>query len=353
MGFVLSLGLFASCDNDDLEGVGKGANGSFSGEKLNLTYSDARMLGKQATFYTSDGKKATIRLTGLLDLSTLLPSSDIPSVAMMVPGVVPGEIETELKGVKLSHGADGNSYLFEGSDEKNGRKLTYKGEVSADKMILNIQAKMPENVWNGTWKASGQGAFFLNLDSKATIPVNGAELPLSAVAPIASQIVSQLLAASLQDISFLDDGNVTLTYRKQGTNEWATFPINMAHYYIKDEKLFLQLNFTQLLAAIQTTKATNIASLVSIFVKMSDYLASGIPLQYEQTSDGTAKLWLATEDTKALLQLLTADFVQEKLVAILPANVLPYVKPVLENLEAILNSTTKFEIGLQLQKSEK
>ena len=57
MGFILLLGLFTSCDNDDLEGLGKGANGSFSGDKLALTYSGIPMQGKQATFYTSDGKK--------------------------------------------------------------------------------------------------------------------------------------------------------------------------------------------------------------------------------------------------------------------------------------------------------
>ena len=135
MGFILLLGLFTSCDNDDLEGLGKGANGSFSGDKLALTYSGVPMQGKQATFYTSDGKKATIRLAGLLDLSTLFPSAGIPSVAMMVPGVVPGEVETDLKNVPLTLSADGNSYTFEGTDQKNGRELTYKGEVSANKCI--------------------------------------------------------------------------------------------------------------------------------------------------------------------------------------------------------------------------
>lgn len=350
MGFFLLLGLLASCDSSDLDGLGKGANGSFSGDKLALTYSGAPMLGKQATFYTSDGKKATIRLDGLLDLSTLLPSSGIPSVAMMVPGVIPGEVETELKDVKLSLSADGNSYTFEGNDKNNGRELTYKGEVSADKMTLSIQAKMPEGAWNGTWETSGKGAFFLNWDTKATIPVNGMQIPISSVAPIASQVVSQLLAASFQGISFLDDGNVTITYKRKGGAEWLTSPMNLAHYYIKDEKLYVQLNFTQIMAAAQTTKAADISALVKILTNMVEYMAGGIPLQYEQSTDGTAKLWLATEDAKELLQLLTIDFVQEKIVAVLPADIAPYVKPVLENLSAILESTTRLELGLQLQK---
>ena len=325
MGFILLLGLFTSCDNDDLEGLGKGANGSFSGDKLTLTYSGVPMQGKQATFYTS--------------------------VAMMVPGVVPGEVETDLKNVPLTLSADGNSYTFEGTDQKNGRKLTYKGEVSANKMVLSVQVKMPSTVWSGSWKASNKGAFFLEWDSKATIPVNGMELPISTIAPMAGQIVSQLLANSFQGVSFLDDGNVTITYKKKGMTDWATSPINLAHYYIKNEKLYLQLNFTQIMAAAQTTKATNITTLVKLVSSMVEYMAGGIPLQYEQNSDGTAKLWLATEDAKALLKLLTVDFIQEKIIAILPADIAPYVKPILENLSAILDSTTRLEMGLQLQRN--
>ena len=351
MGFILLLGLFTSCDNDDLEGLGKGANGSFSGDKLALTYSGVPMQGKQATFYTSDGKKATIRLAGLLDLSTLFPSAGIPSVAMMVPGVVPGEVETDLKNVPLTLSADGNSYTFEGTDQKNGRELTYKGEVSANKMVLSVQVKMPSTVWSGSWKASNKGVFFLEWDSKETIPVNGMELTISTIAPMAGQIVSQLLANSFQGVSFLDDGNVTITYKKKGMTDWATSPINLAHYYIKNEKLYLQLNFTQIMAAAQTTKATNITTLVKLLSSMVEYMAGGIPLQYEQNSDGTAKLWLATEDAKALLKLLTVDFIQEKIIAILPADIAPYVKPILENLSAILDSTTRLEMGLQLQRN--
>ena len=269
----------------------------------------------------------------------------------MVPGVVPGEVETDLKNVPLTLSADGNSYTFEGTDQKNGRELTYKGEVSANKMVLSVQVKMPSTVWSGSWKASNKGAFFLEWDSKATIPVNGMELPISTIAPMAGQIVSQLLANSFQGVSFLDDGNVTITYKKKGMTDWATSPINLAHYYIKNEKLYLQLNFAQIMAAAQTTKATNITTLVKLLSSMVEYMAGGIPLQYEQNSDGTAKLWLATEDAKALLKLLTVDFIQEKIIAILPADIAPYVKPILENLSAILDSTTRLEMGLQLQRN--
>lgn len=349
MTLCLMMGLLTACDNSNLDGLGKDANGAFSGDQLSLTYSGSTMLGKQATFYTSDGKKAHIKLTGLLDVNTLFPGSGIPTLSMMVPGVVPGEIETDLNNVRLTLSADGSYYSFEGSDSANGRELTYKGEVSASHMTLAVQNTMPTTDWNGMWKPASSNCFFLTWESSATVPFNGMNLPTSTLATMLSPMVSDLVAASLQMINFQDDGNVLVTYTKEGTKK--TSPVNGVHYYVKDGKLYIQLHLTQLLAAQQTkSSASDIASMVKLLTGMADYLAGGIPLQYEQDADGNAKVWLATKDAKALLQLLTIEAVQEKLVALLPAEALAYLQPVLANLSSLLDATTTLEIGLQLKK---
>ena len=141
---LLVIGLCSSC-KDDLPGLGKDANRFFMDDDLILTYSGEPMVGKQVHFLTYDGKRATITLDGLLDSNTLFPSEDLHDMAFGAPGVVPGEVPTTLPNVPLTLNAEGTAYTFEGTDNQNNRQLTYKGEVSKDKMTLAIQVKMPAN----------------------------------------------------------------------------------------------------------------------------------------------------------------------------------------------------------------
>ena len=80
------------------------------------------------------------------------------------------------------------------------------------------------------------------------------------------------------------------------------------------------------------------------------YMSEGIPLTYEQAEDGSVKLTLATEDAKALLKLLTVDFISDKIVEALPENAQSIAQPLLEKLPELLDATTTLEISLKLNK---
>lgn len=346
---LCAMGLLVSCEDSDLPGLGKEANATFSGDKLVLTYGGSAMQGKQIKFHTYDGEKASIEMSGVLDLAALFPSENLPEIGLLAPGVVPGEIITQLDNVPLTLGADGSTYSFSGTDTSNGRELTYSGQVSADQMTMDIQVKMPDDNLTGTWNLASGQSLTMVWDSDATIDLGGNAISTSMVASMAGPLLSQLIADKVQTFSFHEDGNIVLSYKKRGSDTWQDSPLNMAQYYLKDGKLYVQLNASEIISTITRTRA-GILDMVGMLGDLVSYLSEGIPLKYEQAGDGSVTLTLATEDAKALLKLLTIDFVSDKIVSALPENAQSIVQPVLEKLPDLLDATTTLEIGLKVEK---
>ena len=50
------------------------------------------------------------------------------------------------------------------------------------------------------------------------------------------------------------------------------------------------------------------------------------------------------------LSLLTSDFLRDKVIGVLPEDISPVVKPILEQMPDVLKETTKLEIQLSLKK---
>lgn len=350
--FVLSLvgfmGLFASCE-EDLPGVGKGANETFSGDNLTLTYSGSEMLGKQVTFHTNDGERATLTLQGTLDLASLFPSENIPAIAGLAPSAIPGEVITTVSNVPLTLSGDGSTYTFSGTDTQYGRTLTYSGEVSAERMTLDLDVAMPENALTGTWNFAQTNGISMVWESDATINIGNMEVPTSTAAGMVGPVLSPMLAQKVQSFTFGADGNITVSYLKSGATEWQSSPLNLAMYYVMDGKLYLQLNVTQIVATAQSTRA-NISSLLSMLEGLMGYLSEGVPLTYS-TDGNELTLTLGTEETQAILNLLTLDFVLEKVEGIIPEDYQNIVTPILEKLPEILDSTTALELSLHLNKN--
>lgn len=340
------LGLFSSCE-EDLPGLGKEANTTFSDDNLTLTYSGSEMLGKQVEFYTTNGETATLTLTGTLDLSLLLSETDL-NVTGLAPGVIPGEIQTTIENVPLTLSENGLTYTFSGTDTQYGRTLTYSGEVSTERMTLALDVVMPENELTGTWNFPQANGIGMVWESDATINVGGMEIPTSTAAGLVGTVLSPVLSGMVQSFTFGEDGNISVSYLKSGATEWQSSPLNLAMYYVMDGRMYLQLNVTQIVATAQSTRA-DISSLLSMLEGLMGYLSEGIPLTY--SADGNElTLTLGTEEAKAILNLLTIDFVREKVQGIIPEDYQTYVTPILENLPEILDSTTTLELSLHLQK---
>ena len=336
------LSIFSSCEDEYT-----GFNGSYKGDKLTLNYSGSPMLGKEVSFRTFDGKKATIKMSGVLDLGAVFPDEKLPAVGIGAPGVIPGEPETTLSHVQITSSDEASSsFTFSGTDKANGREFNYSGEVSDKGMTLNItDVKMPQNEFLGTWNLASKGGFSLVWESTAKLNLMGQEMSTAFAATMLSGLLSSKIADLLQSVTFKEDGNIVASFKKKDMTDWQTSPLNSAHYFVKDNKIYVQMNLSQILQ----TRA-GVKDLISLLTDMMRYLTEGVPLSYEVKADGTTRVYLATEDAKKLLDVVTNDFVLEKLIKLIPEDMAPMVKPILEQLPTVLKSTTKLEIGLNIKK---
>ena len=67
---LCTLNMFTACSDDDSKDPnGLEVNATYSGENLDLKYSDVALLGKEISFETKDGKKATLPMKGTFDMS--------------------------------------------------------------------------------------------------------------------------------------------------------------------------------------------------------------------------------------------------------------------------------------------
>ena len=347
--FLLAMGL-AGCEDSDMPGLGKDANTTYSGDNLTLTYGGSVMEGKQITFHTYDGEKASIEMSGALDLNALFPNENLPEIGLLAPGVVPGEIVTQLQNVPLTVGENG-SYAFSGTDSSNGRELFYKGEVSATGMVMDVQVKMPDDEIAGTWNLADGQSLSLVWDTDGTIDLGNSSISINMLAGLASPILSDLIAGKLQSVSFREDGNVTIHYQKSGAG-WQDSPLNMAQYYLHEGKFFLQLNASPILEIATRTRAAGLTDLVGMLTGLVGYLSEGIPLAYSVGTDGALTLTLQTEDAKAILQLLSLDFVAEKVQTLFPEEYQAIAQSLLQQLPELLESTRQLEISLTLAPAE-
>ena len=74
-------------------------------------------------------------------------------------------------------------------------------------------------------------------------------------APMIGQFAGPMLHQVLKSISYGEDGNITARYMKKGAFDWQSSPLNLAQYYIKNNKLYVQLNIAQILATVEANKS--------------------------------------------------------------------------------------------------
>ena len=121
---LCTLSFFTACSDDDdpKDPNVLDVNAAYSGDKLDLKYSDVQLLGKEVAFDTKDGKTATITMKGNSSLGELLGQlmKSTAATPAMAPGVIPGEITTTISNVPLI--LSGETYTFEG--ETGGWQLS-------------------------------------------------------------------------------------------------------------------------------------------------------------------------------------------------------------------------------------
>lgn len=330
---------------------------------LSLTYSGAPMFGKVVKFVPQGTDRATLTLSGAqLDLSGLMSDSSLPA-ALSTPGVIPGELTTTLN-VDLS--VDGDKVSFEGTDEKSGRIINFKGEATGSTMSLDLNVTMPENEFTGkSWSlVSGAPIHIVWAADEfpfadGTWDIQSAILLTLSMAPVQDGMtVLQLLPAVLNKVTFLADGNISAEYKDSPADAaWKTSVLNMAMYAVKDGKIYLYLNPAQIASMVPESKADDpISGLIGNVIPM---LTNGVPVSYSTTEDGKTNFYLGMDVLLPLLQqvapLFEDEAVIEMLVELLKQNagemaglVDAFLKPVLVAFPNIVATTTDIQIGVSM-----
>mgnify|MGYP002648160757 CR=1 FL=1 len=359
---LCTLSFFTACSDDDDEKNPNvlDVNTAYSGDKLDLKYSDSPLLGKEITFDTKDGKTATITMKGILDINKLLSllMSKSTAVISTAPGVIPGEVTTTLSNVVLT--LSGEKYTFEGTDNNNGREVKYSGEVQKDKLTMSVNVTMPENDLTDTtwtlpemdWNTGTAAIYFLWESDHEGITIPGLidqPWPTKDASMLIGTMLSPTLQKVLQNVTFQKDGNIVASYSKAGeAPSWQTSPINLAQYYFKDKKMYVQLNIDMIMATAQSGNSKAEATIPGLS-DLYPLLSAGIPLNCE-IADGKAKIYMDKDLLVPLLSILGNEAIAGMIMKKIPEEQKEMVGGILAQLPALLQATTKMDLGLSLVK---
>ena len=158
-------------------------------------------------------------------------------------------------------------------------------------------------------------------------------------------------------VVFGGDGNIVASYKKKGSSEWLSSPLNLAQYYVKDNVMYVQLNIAQILVTVEAnkSKAEMPGFDLSLIKYLAQYLSKGIPLDYSVTG-GNARITANKELLMQLLPVLANEKIQElllpKLSEIIPNEIKPVLLPIVQelftNLPEILEKTEDISVTLNL-----
>ncbi len=386
---ICSVTLFTSCsDDDDEKMVNPVPQTTFTGENgLQLTYNGAPMPGKKVTFTpdATNAQKATLRLEGEFDLNGILGKAKSAAAREDVsmptaPGVLPGSPVVTLP-VDLT--INGDQCSFAGTSETDYCTFSYKGEVSAGAMELDLSevklknAKLAGMTWklepydetnpNETdpiylvWEAEKKVLGFMPIESVLKMA-----LRMDLIAAGADNKISatDMLGTVLQDVTFMEDGNIVATYKDaaNGGTEWTKSPVNLAQYVVEnDNQMKVFLNPAAIIAAVNNAgRAVDVQAVIQQAIQMLyPMLVNGVPVAFGQTDDALS-VYLNTELLLPLLKTLVVPLLSdEEVVAMLVelmkkdpdfGEMAGLAEPTLKAFPEIIESTTKVEIGLNFVK---
>ena len=385
---ICSVTLFTSCsDDDDEKMVNPVPQTTFTGENgLQLTYNGAPMPGKKVTFTpdATNAQKATLRLEGEFDLNGILGKAKSAAAREDVsmptaPGVLPGSPVVTLP-VDLT--INGDQCSFAGTSETDYCTFSYKGEVSAGAMELDLSevklknAKLAGMTWklepydetnpNETdpiylvWEAEKKVPGFMPIESVLKIA-----LRMDLIAAGADNKISatDMLGTVLQDVTFMEDGNIVATYKDaaNGGTEWTKSPVNLAQYVVEnDNQMKVFLNPAAIIAAVNNAgRAVDVQAVIQQAIQMLYPMLVGVPVAFGQTDDALS-VYLNTELLLPLLKTLVVPLLSdEEVVAMLVelmkkdpdfGEMAGLAEPTLKAFPEIIESTTKVEIGLNFVK---
>jgi len=364
---ICSVGLFTSCSDDDDEVVCPVNETVFSDESgLQLTYSGEPMLGKVVEF-VPQGDKAVLTLSGAPLALSDMQRSAMPVPAFGTAGVVPGEQTTTLN-VDLK--IEGDKVSFQGTDEKEGRVLTYKGEATQSGMKLDVNVTMSETGLVGTsWNLAPldtkdkTAPLHIVWKENHEVEMEGLLKMMIPMIPVENSTIPKLLAGVLNKVTFLPDGNIQAEYKDNPADgAFKTSPLNLATYSMDgDNKIRVYLNVSQIMAVAGagSSRASLEEALPALKQIILPMLAEGVPVSYEKQENGNVAFYLGYDVFQSLLavvgELVKDEALKTTLVELVKENAGPlggfaaaFVQQILDKLPDIIKATEDVQIGINL-----
>lgn len=371
---------------------------AYSQETLFLTYNGSPLLGKNAAFTVLEAGKASIELSGdVIDLNSFVGGSEATLPQVMTCGVFPGSpvyvLNVELTGSE-------SECAFSGKSETDFCTFSYEGSVNEDSMSLNLydvrlkDTTMADasvsiaggwgfkpfdyNFYNDlrvVWESEKQIELFEGFG----MPI-GTIVSMALIMPIVGELtVPELLTGALNEISFLDDGNIVAKYADAESGEFVDSPLNIAQYVVAGDKLMLYLNPQAIIAyelQKEGTRSDNVLdnAVNTIFAAVIPMASQGIPLSYGKAISGVdfetnepeyfdypemMSIYLGTEVLKPLIQAVAPVLTDEEIkAAVIEAatsapgfeSMAPMVEGILNSLNEVVETTSVIELGINLER---
>ncbi|WP_195438903.1 DUF4925 domain-containing protein [Parabacteroides goldsteinii] len=269
---ICSIGLFTGCSDDEEEIVDNSWEelvGDYSGENLVLSYGDMALTGKKVSFSATSGNNGKLLLNN----------------------IIPGENETTISNVEVKNSE------FSGTATTTYANVEYAGSVKEKVMTLKLTVVMNDpNGWAKTYSLADYttgsidgtittltGGLYMNWDAPDYVAAGS-------IAGLIRTIGGVIFPQVLQTVTLETDGNITASYYKGAihfdpemikgllfgtasaptseevkalipTSGWLEAPKNLAHWFVKDNKLYVKLN---IIAIISQTTGENVDGMTEI-----------------------------------------------------------------------------------------
>lgn len=322
---LCTLSFFTSCGDDDEKPQTGIASGSYNtaDKTLGLKLNGADVDGKTVTIASTSPEAATVTLTNII----------IGQPSLAINATVAGS---------------GDNATLTGSSKDENSETSIEGTVKSGVLSLSVTYKST-SAFVGTWIVPMESYVSLGHDGK---PVTG-ERPSFIVnlenksgsvifgeGQVTNQIFTEFVktmvggyATNLKSIEFKTDGSIAIVYTKLGTTEEKTLT-GLISYYIANKQLFIVPNMGAMMSAKADAGLGGLESL----------LTNGVPMGY--TLEGNKAGVFVTRDL--LVSLLPLLPMLDKLLKDNP--MYPMLKPMLTQLTTIISESTKFELGMNLEK---
>lgn len=343
---LAGMSVFTACNDDDDKKGSQDLNGVYAEgteRNLNLLYSDSLLLGKSVEFTSADNETASLKLLG----------------------VIPGENETIISNVELN--PVDQHYNFVAQDVNNARTIDLTGSVEKGKLLVNVKVKFAQNDLMGKWglkESTGYGQpgavhFDWEAEEGTALVINlpGADEPLNLTPEIAKMllpgVLESMLGQYLQDVSFLEDGNIIATYNAAEATEenaepeplWKSSSLNLAHYRVNESICQVYPSIEMIMRQVAMDEAGR--SNLDMTTILSQLLANGVPVHFTPVENGETTVYIDLEFLKQFTSFLPM------IPALIPDDnaFKPMLVEVLNQLPEVLEKTTRLEIGLNLVKA--